>query len=120
MVATLVGYDVIVARRSILPVVAFVRPYVPFAVMTAGYLWLRLLLFGQVAREGALNARGLEDFRILLGRHIRYVVAGDMIASALVVWLALGCGVVLCGSARAPRQSHRCIRRSLSESKGLP
>ena len=38
-------------------------PYVPFALMTAGYLWLRYLLFGQVAREGALNARALHDFR---------------------------------------------------------
>ena len=93
MVATLVGYDLIVARRPIVPVGAFVRPYLPFAMMTAGYLWLRLLLFGQVAREGTLNARGLEDFRILLGRHIRHVVAGDMNAPAIVVSLALA-GVV--------------------------
>ena len=71
------------------PIVAFVRPYVPFAVMTAGYLWLRLLLFGQVAREGALNARGVEDFRILLDRHVRYVVTGNDGGSALVVGLAL-------------------------------
>jgi hypothetical protein len=89
MVATLVGYDVIVARRPVRPIVAFLRPYVPFAVMTAGYLWLRLLLFGQVAREGALNARGLEDFRILLDRHVRYVVTGNDGGSALVMWLAL-------------------------------
>ena len=83
MVATLAGYDVIVGRRRIVPLVAFVRPYVPFALMTAGYLWLRYLLFGQVAREGSLTARGLEDFRILLGRHIRHVVAGDLNASAV-------------------------------------
>jgi hypothetical protein len=89
MVATLVGYDVIVARRPIRPIVAFVRPYVPFAVMTAGYLWLRLLLFGQVAREGALNARGLEDFRILLDRHVRYVVTGNDGGSALVAGLVI-------------------------------
>ena len=31
MVATLAGYDVIVGRRRILPLLAFVRPYVPFA-----------------------------------------------------------------------------------------
>jgi len=95
MVATLVGYDVIVARRRVVPLVAFVRPYVPFALMTAAYLWLRYLLFGQVAREGALNARGLEDFRILLDRHIRHVVAGDMAAPAIVVWLALAAVVIV-------------------------
>ena len=94
MVATLVGYDVIVGRRRILPLTAFVRPYVPFALMTAAYLWLRYLLFGQVAREGALNARGLEDFGFLLDRHVKHVVAGDFNASAIVVWLFLA-GVVV-------------------------
>ena len=101
MVATLVGYDVIVARRPIRPIVAFVRPYVPFAVMTAGYLWLRLLLFGQVAREGALNARGLEDFRILLDRHIRHVVTGnDGRVCARRVARAPGCRGGVAGHAR--------------------
>ena len=57
-------------------------PYVPFALMTAGYLWLRYVLFGQVAREGALNARALQDFRILLDRHLRHVVAGSLDAPA--------------------------------------
>jgi hypothetical protein len=111
MVATLVGYDVIVARRPVFPFVAFVRPYLPFAVMTAGYLWLRWLLFGQVAREGALNARALEDFRIVLLRHLKHVVAGDMNASAIVVWLALAAVVALWvttrgGGRRAPATTH--------------
>ncbi len=115
MVATLVAYDVIVARRPIRPIVAFVRPYVPFAVMTAGYLWLRLLLFGQVAREGALNAKGLEDFRILLGRHFRYVVAGNDDASALVVWLALLAVVAVWLGTRG-----LASRGRLSESRACP
>ena len=103
MVATLAGYDVIVGRRRIVPLLAFVRPYVPFALMTAAYLWLRYLLFGQVAREGSLNARGLEDFRILLGRHIRHVVAGDLNASAAVVWIGLALVVVVWLSTRVVR-----------------
>jgi hypothetical protein len=89
MVATLAGYDLIVRRRPMLPLVAFVRPYVPFAVMTLAYLWLRYLLFGQVAREGSLNARGLRDFLILHNVHVRHVVGGDMSASAIVVALVL-------------------------------
>ncbi len=95
MVATLVGYDVIVGRRRILPIFAFVRPYIPFVAMTAAYLWLRYLLFGQVAREGALNARALEEFGVLLGRHTRHVIAGDMDAPAIVVWLALAAVVAV-------------------------
>ncbi len=89
MVATLVGYDVIAGRRPVTPIVGFALPYVPFALMTAGYLWLRYVLFHQVAREGALNARALEDFRILLDRHLRHVVGGSLDAPAVVVWLML-------------------------------
>ena len=89
MVATLVGYDVIVRRRPISSLLTFVLPYLPFALMTAGYLWLRYLLFHQVAREGTLNARGLHDFYILHARHLRHVVAGDLEASAIVVTLVL-------------------------------
>ena len=63
--------------------------------MTAAYLWLRYILFGQVAREGALNARGLEDFRFLLDRHFRHVVAGDFNAPAIVAWLAVAAVVAL-------------------------
>jgi hypothetical protein len=89
MVATLAAYDVIVLGRPIWPPVPFIRPYLPFGVMTAAYLWLRYILFGQVAREGALNARALEDFRFLLDRHFRHVVAGDFNAPAIVAWLAV-------------------------------
>jgi hypothetical protein len=97
MVGTLVAYDVIVGRpfdfaqgrRAIRPIVSFVLPYVPYAVMTAGYLWLRYALFGQVAREDALNARGLHDFQVIVSRHIRHVVSGDSDGSQSLVWLAL-------------------------------
>ncbi len=114
MVATLVGYDVIVGRRRILPIFAFVRPYIPFAAMTAAYLWLRYLLFGQVAREGALNARALEEFGVLLGRHTRHVIAGDMDAPAIVVWLALAAVVAvwLCDAWRHSTGYGIRIRRS--------
>jgi hypothetical protein len=89
MVATLVAYDVIVGRRPVRLRVGFVLPYVPFALMTAAYLWLRYVLFHEVAREGALNARALADFRILLDRHLRHVVGGSLDAPAVVVWLLL-------------------------------
>jgi hypothetical protein len=89
MVGTLAAYDVIVGRQPLLPPVAFIRPYVPFAVMTAAYLALRYALFGEVAREGTLNARGLHDFQVIVARHIRHVVIGNMDGSMLFVWLAL-------------------------------
>ena len=97
---------------------AFVLPYVPFALMTAGYLWLRYLLFHEVAREGALNARALEDFRILLDRHLRHVVGGSLDAPAVVVWLLLalvGAAWLLLRRAPAPK---RGLRRATCSTSG--
>ncbi len=89
MVATLVAYDLIVERRSLRPVWSLLAPYVPYAAMTLAYLWLRYALFGEVAREGALNARGLRDFLIIVARHVRWVVTGYDQTSPLIVWQAL-------------------------------
>jgi hypothetical protein len=100
MVATLAAYDVIVGppsptgygatgRRPLMAAIAFARPYLPFAVMTAAYLYLRYALFGEVAREGTLNARGVHDFEVIVARHIRHVVTGDMNGPEVVVWIAL-------------------------------
>jgi hypothetical protein len=89
MVATLAGYDVIVRRQPFVPIVRFVAPYVPFAAMTAGYLYLRYLLFGQVAREGALNAHALELFRWLFNRHLNHVITGVLDGPQWLVWAAL-------------------------------
>ena len=100
MVATLAGYDLLVRRRSLGSPLDLLLPYVPFVALTAGYLWLRYLLFGQVAREGALNARALHDFAIIFNRHLTHVVAGDSevtrvaavlgVLAVVGVWLGAG------------------------------
>jgi hypothetical protein len=100
MVATLAAYDVLVLRRSLRPSLALVLPYLPFVALTAGYLWLRYVLFGQVAREGSLNARALHDFAIIFNRHLTHVVVGDSdgaraaamlaVLAVFVVWLVAG------------------------------
>jgi hypothetical protein len=89
MLATLVTYDVIVGRMTPWRVLSSAPVYAPFAVMTAGYLGLRYVLFGQVAREGALNAQAIEGFFPLIARHLRHVVTGDLDGSQTVVWLVL-------------------------------
>jgi hypothetical protein len=86
MVGTLVAYDVLVRRVPIRPLLTFARPYVPFLLMTGGYLWLRYLLFGQAAREDALNARALEDFSIIADRHLKHVILGGVHGSREGLW----------------------------------
>ena len=49
----------------------------PFIVLTAGYLVLRFLLFGEVAREGSLNAHQLQIFASDLSIHLRRMVFGE-------------------------------------------
>ncbi|HET7221492.1 MAG TPA: hypothetical protein VFJ02_25725 [Vicinamibacterales bacterium] len=94
MVGTLVAYDVLVRRAALTPIVAFVWPYVPFGILTVGYLYLRYLLFGEVAREGTLNAKGLADFAALFNRHLAHVVIGEHTASRVAAWLIIA-GVML-------------------------
>ena len=77
------AYDVLVLRRY-QPTVRGVLAYLPFALLTAGYMWLRFLLFGQVAREGSLNARALHDFGVLFTRHLTHVVVGGIDGSSVV------------------------------------
>jgi hypothetical protein len=99
MVATLAAYDVLVRRQPIRPLLSFVGPYVPFVLMTVGYLWLRYLLFGQAAREGALNARALEDFRTIADRHLKHVILGGVHGSREGLWATLVIVIGICAAA---------------------
>jgi hypothetical protein len=104
MVATIAAYDLLVLRLPLRRVLALrsapcegVWPYLPFATLTAGYLWLRYLLFGQVAREGSLNAQALHDFAVIFARHVTHVVVGDLDGSRLMAAMAVGVVCVLAG-----------------------
>ncbi len=74
---TVLLYDLIVVRRGVQPTWRWVRPYVPFIVLTAGYLVLRFALFGEVAREGSLNAHQFQIFASDLSVHLRRMVFGE-------------------------------------------
>jgi hypothetical protein len=95
MVGTLAAYDLFVRRVRPLPLTNVVWPYVPFALLTAGYLYLRYRLFGEVAREGTLNAQGLVDFAALFNRHLTHVVVGDYTGSRAAAWLVVALVLLL-------------------------
>jgi hypothetical protein len=67
----LVLYDLIVAVRW-----GWLRPYVPFAALTIGYLALRYVLFGEVAREGTLTATRFHIFLQDAANHLLRIVFG--------------------------------------------
>jgi hypothetical protein len=73
MVATLASYDVIVARRRLGPSVV---AWLPFALLTGGYLLLRRLLFGASVRGGIDSREQVASAAEMIGRHLLRTVAG--------------------------------------------
>jgi hypothetical protein len=92
----LVVYDALVGRRRVEVTWGWLRPYVPFAVLTIGYLALRYVLFGEVAREGTLTATRIYVFlqdaanhflRIVFGAETTAGLGGRAVAVAAVAFL---------------------------------
>lgn len=75
--AALLLYDTLVAGHRLRPSWSGLWPYIPFVLLTAGYLGLRYALFGEVAREGMLTADRVELFLQDLSVHLRRMVGGD-------------------------------------------
>jgi len=80
MVPALVLYDAVAERRPIHTSWSWLAPYIPFAVLTVGYLSLRWMLFGEVAREGQLSAEGLAVTRIFVGKHFQRMFFGGEVS----------------------------------------
>jgi hypothetical protein len=101
-------YDVIIERRPMRPSWGWLRPYLPFIALTIGFLALRYAIFGEVAREGRLNADNFQIFLQDLSVHLRRMIAGnpslDFSAMRAVVRSALGLALaaVVVLFARAP------------------
>jgi hypothetical protein len=101
MVPALVLFDWVVVRRPIQISWAWLRPYVPYIVLTIAFLALRYALFHEVARENALSAQRFQEFLSDSSRHLARLVFGGpgirgwtwrdtgLIAAAVFVqWLA--------------------------------
>jgi hypothetical protein len=73
----LVFYDLVVERRAPRASWRWMRPYVPFVLLTAGYLALRYVLFGEIARERTLTADRLTWFLQDLSVHLRRMAFGE-------------------------------------------
>jgi hypothetical protein len=113
----LVLYDVIVARQPVRVSWRSLRPYVPFVVLTAGYLALRYVLFGEVAREGRLNAQYVDIFLHDLSVHLRRMVFGEpgLRLSGLdaLVRVAAGVALVAVVAGFSRDRSHAAIARAV-------
>jgi hypothetical protein len=94
MVGTLVLHDLLVGRRPVRPDWRAIGAYMPFVVLTLGYLWLRYVLFGEVAREGQLGGAMLAAFVRLVDRHLAHVVSGSVDAPRIAVAVACAAAAI--------------------------
>jgi len=76
MVPALVLFDWIVRRRRIEITWAWFRPYLPYVVLTIGFLALRYVVFHEVARESLLSPQRVHDFLSDSSRHLVRLVFG--------------------------------------------
>jgi hypothetical protein len=100
LVPCLMAYDLVVRRQPVRPAWAWLRPYVPFIMLTLAYLALRYALFGEVARESTLTANQLAVFATDLAVHLKRMVYGEpgvaMPGARLLTWV-LAAAVVTMG-----------------------
>ncbi|HJP61221.1 MAG TPA: hypothetical protein VJ865_14535 [Gemmatimonadaceae bacterium] len=98
--AALILYDAIVARHPVRPSWNWIRPYVPFVLLTAGYLALRYVLFGEVARESSLNEVRLQLFLDNVSVHLKRMVFGEagVALSNLNALVRVGAGAAIVGA----------------------
>jgi hypothetical protein len=69
-------FDALVRRRPLRLSWSWLAPYLPFVVLTATYLLLRYVVFGEVAREGTLTAARVNQFLLDLAAHLHHIVTG--------------------------------------------
>jgi len=82
MAPALILFDAIVRRRRIETTWTWLRPYVPYIVLTIAFLALRFVVFHEVAREGLLSIQRVQEFLSDVSRHlVRLVFSGPGVRS---------------------------------------
>ncbi|MEO5895929.1 MAG: hypothetical protein ABIS06_09530 [Vicinamibacterales bacterium] len=105
MVATLAVYDLLcLTAEQRGPLYRAVVAWSPFAVMTAGFLILRRLVFGHSLRAGQHAGSEIDAVTTMLGHHLRRTITGQLAPFtnadlALVVLLIVALILVLVRSA---------------------
>ena len=118
--AALVAYDILVARRGasrfvLGPIRSLLRatlPYVPFVVLTIGYLALRYVLFGEMAREGLMTADRIRIFLEDTSAHLRRMTLGQFGLGVSTVTIAVLLSLLVIAIASVGRRfAHEAARR---------
>lgn len=102
MPMTVMLYDTVREKRWVLGSWSSTARYVPFALLTACYLVLRLVLFGNAIREDQITSERLVNAALLQWTHLRMLVLGSYEVETtglrpLLVLAGLGLALLLMG-----------------------
>jgi hypothetical protein len=115
MVPALMLFDWIVRRRRIELTWEWLRPYLPYIVLTIGFLTLRYVVFHEVARESLLSSRRVHEFLSDSSRHlVRLVFGGPGIRHWVLrdtLFVTLGAVIVAAIGWRLSRSAARDLWR---------
>jgi hypothetical protein len=115
MVPALMLFDWIVRRRRIDLTWEWLRPYLPYVVLTIGFLTLRYVVFHEVARESLLSSRRVHEFLSDSSRHlVRLVFGGPGIRHWVLrdtLFVTLGAVIVAAIGWRLSRSAARDLWR---------
>ena len=114
----LVAYDIVLGRRPVRSLWAWLRPYLPFVLLTGGYLLLRYEVFGQVARESMLSTARLDFFAQDVSTHLRRMVFGEpglavSVARAAILVGLCAAAIASVGALLARQAAGRAVRAAL-------
>jgi hypothetical protein len=91
MMGTIVMFDFLVLGRNWRSILLSWRAYLPYALLTVGYLVLRYVLFGNAVREDSVELNNFLSFGSLQAVHFQFLVLGfEIVNQGWVSALALG------------------------------
>src|SRR5215204_559524 len=117
MVATLAVYDLFLLNREERgPVQRAVIAWAPFAIMTAGFLLLRRVLFGHSLRTGQHTGDEIGAVATMLGHHVRRTLTGQLapFTRADVIFAAMLISAIILLLVRSSRLVRMRLTRALA------
>jgi hypothetical protein len=94
MVAALAAYDLVVLARPPRLSWRWAAPYLPFVLMTVGFLALRFVILGEVLRESQLSWLRVSASADMVARHLQRIVFGHAGPVSAFMLAAVAAGVL--------------------------
>jgi hypothetical protein len=117
--AALLLYDFLVERRSLRPSWTTLKPYVPFVLLTMGYLGLRLVLFGHAVREDKIGPETFLFFAVAQSVFLQLLAFGRTVFHDYTLVPTLGIMIVAASVLFLYAELRTTARKKVANASGL-